>query len=82
MKTTLTQKFVAAALVCVLAMTTTIARAPDTSTTLGTGQLPSWNDGAVKKSIVGFVEKVTKEGGADFVTPAERIAVFDNDGTL
>jgi phosphoserine phosphatase len=44
--------------------------------------LPSWNDGAAKKSIVEFVARVTKKGGADFVPPAERIAVFDNDGTL
>ena len=44
--------------------------------------LPSWNDGAAKKNLVTFVEKVTKQGGADFVPPAERIAVFDNDGTL
>jgi phosphoglycolate phosphatase-like HAD superfamily hydrolase len=44
--------------------------------------LPSWNDGAVKKSIIDFVAKVTTQVGADFVPPAERIAVFDNDGTL
>ena len=44
--------------------------------------LPSWNDGAVKQSIVEFVTKVTKEGSPDFVPPAERIATFDNDGTL
>src|SRR5271169_5110884 len=44
--------------------------------------LPSWNDTAPKKGIVAFVEKVTTEGSADFVAPAERIAVFDNDGTL
>jgi len=44
--------------------------------------LPSWNDGSAKKAIVEFVGKVTMEGGADFVPPAERIAVFDNDGTL
>ncbi len=44
--------------------------------------LPSWNDGTSKKSIVEFVNKVTTEGGPDFVPPAERIAVFDNDGTL
>jgi phosphoglycolate phosphatase-like HAD superfamily hydrolase len=44
--------------------------------------LPSWNDGAAKKSIVAFVEKVIKEGSPDFVKPAERIAAFDNDGTL
>lgn len=44
--------------------------------------LPSWNDGAAKKSIIEFVARVTKKGGADFVSPVERIAVFDNDGTL
>ena len=44
--------------------------------------LPSWNDGAAKKSIVDFVAKVTKEGSPDFVPVAERIATFDNDGTL
>ena len=44
--------------------------------------LPSWNDGAAKKSIVEFVGAVTREGSPDFVPRAERIAVFDNDGTL
>jgi len=44
--------------------------------------LPSWNDGAAKKSIIEFVTRVTKADGPDFVQPAERIAVFDNDGTL
>jgi phosphoglycolate phosphatase-like HAD superfamily hydrolase len=44
--------------------------------------LPSWNDGASKRSIVGFVERVTRKGSADFVPEPERIAVFDNDGTL
>jgi phosphoglycolate phosphatase-like HAD superfamily hydrolase len=44
--------------------------------------LPSWNDGPAKESIVEFVGRVTKAGGADFVAPPERIAVFDNDGTL
>lgn len=44
--------------------------------------LPSWNDGGSKQSIVSFVKRVTAEGSADFVPPAERIAVFDNDGTL
>src|SRR5262249_37815917 len=45
-------------------------------------RLSSWNDSAPKKAIVAFVEKVTKEGTADFVPPNERIAIFDNDGTL
>jgi phosphoglycolate phosphatase-like HAD superfamily hydrolase len=44
--------------------------------------LSSWQDGATKTAIVDFVAKVTKEGGPDFVPPAERIATFDNDGTL
>jgi hypothetical protein len=44
--------------------------------------LPSWNDTASKKAIVAFVEKVTKAGSTDFVPAAERIATFDNDGTL
>ena len=44
--------------------------------------LPSWNDGPAKRSLVEFVERVTKEGSKDFVPVAERIAVFDNDGTL
>jgi hypothetical protein len=44
--------------------------------------LPSWNDTAPKRAIVAFVERVTKEGSPDFAPPAERIATFDNDGTL
>jgi hypothetical protein len=44
--------------------------------------LPSWSDGKAKQAIVGFVAKVTQEGAPDFVPPAERIATFDNDGTL
>jgi phosphoglycolate phosphatase-like HAD superfamily hydrolase len=44
--------------------------------------LPSWNDGSVKQSIVDFVARVTKDGGPDYVAPPERIATFDNDGTL
>ena len=44
--------------------------------------LPSWNDTPTKQAIVEFVGRVTKTGGADFIAPAERIASFDNDGTL
>ena len=44
--------------------------------------LASWNDGTTKKSILDFVARVTEAGGKDFVTPEERIATFDNDGTL
>jgi phosphoglycolate phosphatase-like HAD superfamily hydrolase len=74
MNATLTRRLVAAAIVCAAALSTTIAYAVDA--------LPSWNEGVAKKSVVEFVAKVTKEGGPDFVPPAERIAVFDNDGTL
>jgi phosphoglycolate phosphatase-like HAD superfamily hydrolase len=45
-------------------------------------QLPSWNDTAPKAAIVAFVERVTRAGSPDFVPAQERIAVFDNDGTL
>ena len=52
----------------------------------GTGQaaepLPSWQDGNAKAAIIDFVEQVTQEGGPQYVPSADRIAVFDNDGTL
>ena len=57
-----------------LALLSVVAHAQD--------PLPSWNDGKAKQAIVAFVTKVTKEGAPDFVPPAERIATFDNDGTL
>jgi len=44
--------------------------------------LPSWNDGAAKRSIIDFVGRVTRKGTPDYVAPAARIATFDNDGTL
>ena len=57
-----------------LACAVPLARAQD--------PLPSWNDGHAKSRIVAFVAAVTDPAGKDFVPPAERIAVFDNDGTL
>ncbi len=74
MKTTHKSNLLAAALVGALVFTATIARAQD--------PLPSWNDGPAKKSITEFVAKVTKAGSPDFVPVPERIATFDNDGTL
>jgi len=74
MKTTHTQNLLAIALVGSLAFTGTDSRAAN--------PLPSWNDGPAKKSIVEFVAKVTKPDSTDFVPVAERIATFDNDGTL
>jgi hypothetical protein len=50
--------------------------------TQGRDLLPSWNDGPTKQSIVDFVRRVTANGSPQFVKPEERIAVFDNDGTL
>ena len=47
-----------------------------------TDPLASWSDGPSKARIVAFVQAVTQPGGKDFVAPADRIAVFDNDGTL
>src|SRR5262245_5758577 len=44
--------------------------------------LSSWNDGAAKARIVAFVNDVTKPGSPHFIKPEDRIAVFDNDGTL
>ncbi len=67
------QTLIAVALFIVLAFTT-MAQAAD--------PLPSWNDGPAKQSIIAFVEKVTKPGSPDFLPIPERIAVFDNDGTL
>ena len=44
--------------------------------------LASWNHGSTKATLLDFIARVTKEGTADFVPPEERIATFDNDGTL
>lgn len=67
-------KLLGAMLVWLLATSATLVHAAD--------PLPTWNDGPAKQSIVAFVSKVTTPGSADFVSPAERIATFDNDGTL
>lgn len=55
---------------------------PDGAVRAQSDPLPSWNDGAAKQAILAFVARVTREDGPDHVSPAERIAVFDNDGTL
>ena len=49
---------------------------------INAADLPSWNDTPTKRAIISFVARVTDEGSTDFVPPTERIAVFDNDGTL
>ena len=47
-----------------------------------TDPLPSWNDGTAKRAVLEFVDRVTREGSPQFVPALDRIAVFDNDGTL
>jgi hypothetical protein len=56
--------------------------APGAQALAQTDPLPSWSEGAVKKSIADFVSRVTTQGSADFVPAERRIATFDNDGTL
>jgi hypothetical protein len=73
-RTALKPVLMAAALIGALAFTTVASQAAD--------PLPSWNEGPAKQSIINFVEKVTKSGSPDFVPVSERIATFDNDGTL
>ena len=68
-------RLVAAAAAFLAILATGVARAQ-------ADPLPSWNDGPAKARIVGFVQAVTDKGGKDYVAPADRIAVFDNDGTL
>ena len=51
-------------------------------TVISTNPLALWNEGTVKNAIIDFVTRTTKEGGADFIPVADRIACFDNDGTL
>jgi len=68
------QNLLVAMLLCALAFTASVARAAD--------PLPSWNDGTAKQSILAFVARVTTPGSPNFVPVAERIATFDNDGTL
>lgn len=53
-----------------------------TTVTLPGNPLPSWNEGPAKSAILDFVHRTTTAGSPDFLPPSERIAVFDNDGTL
>jgi phosphoserine phosphatase len=64
----------AVVLACAMALITAVAQAAD--------PLPSWKDGPAKKAIVGFVQATTQKGRPEFVPRSERIATFDNDGTL
>jgi phosphoglycolate phosphatase-like HAD superfamily hydrolase len=68
------RNFLVAIALAVAAMISSVAAAADA--------LPSWKEGKTKQAIVQFVKQATAKGGPKFVRPAERIAVFDNDGTL
>ncbi len=74
MKSKYRHSIIVAAVFIALAVTTTVAQSAD--------PLPSWNEGKSKKAITDFVAKVTTPGSSDFVPVPERIATFDNDGTL
>ena len=69
-----TQTLLVVPIIAALTFVTGIVRADD--------PLPSWIDGKATQSIINFVERVTTKGSPDYVVPAERIATFDNDGTL
>src|SRR5689334_14238820 len=62
-----------------LVIALSIASGPSTAQT---DPLPSWNDGGAKTAILAFVDKVTRQGEPGFVPVEERVAAFDNDGTL
>ena len=74
MKTTRTQNLITIALACMVLFMTTKAQAAD--------PLASWNDGPAKQAIVEFVRATTTQGSPQFVPPEERVATFDQDGTL
>jgi len=84
MKPARTKNLLAAAFIAAVTLSATSARAALSAEAVAKADdpLPSWNDGPAKQSIITFVEKVTKEGSPDFVPVPERIATFDNDGTL
>jgi hypothetical protein len=65
-----------------LAMFVLVAAAWVSAAAAQTDPLPSWNDGPTKQAIIAFVTDVTREGSPDFVPVPQRIATFDNDGTL
>jgi phosphoserine phosphatase len=70
-------------LACLLSlMLIAASRLPSLAQTTQPDPLPSWNDGPAKKAILDFVARTTTVGGPDYVPVAERIATFDNDGTL
>src|SRR6478752_7554838 len=74
MKTRRTENLITVALACIVVFIATNAQAGDL--------LASWNDGLAKQAIVEFVKATTTQGSPQFVPPEERVATFDQDGTL
>ena len=70
------------ALLTLALVLTALVLAAGLAPALAADALPSWNDGAAKSSILEFVDRVTREDSPDFVPVEERVATFDNDGTL
>ena len=68
--------------VSLLAVATVLVLVAAGASPSGAEPLSSWTDGAAKQRIVAFVEAVTRESGPSYVAPEDRVAVFDNDGTL
>jgi hypothetical protein len=79
----ISRRFLLSTLAAIPALSVPLLPVPVRAQTATTAAvLPSWNDGAAKQSILNFVAAVTREGSPDFVPMAQRIATFDNDGTL
>ncbi len=70
------------AIILIAVLVSSCQRAPEVVQEVAADALPSWNDTPTKQAIVDFVTRVTAVGGPDFVPVDERIATFDNDGTL
>lgn len=74
MKVIFSIRYITTVLVCFVNTITAVGQSVD--------PLPSWNEGSAKEAVKDFVAKITTPGSVDFVSEPERIAVFDNDGTL
>jgi hypothetical protein len=78
----LSRRALLSALAALPALSTLVPLSATAQTAVAGDPLPSWNDTQTRRAIVAFVDRVTKQGSPDFVPEAERIATFDNDGTL
>jgi phosphoglycolate phosphatase-like HAD superfamily hydrolase len=78
----LSRRALLSALAMVPALSAALAPASASAQAAASGGLPSWNEGAAKQAIFDFVRVTTDKTSADYVVPEERIAVFDQDGTL